>query len=547
MTDAGRQAYVRGSVDRPLTSASIHDLLQAAVRTAPGRTAVVSVQQNRRLTFAEFDQEAAAAAPVLASLGVTRGDRVAIWSPNRIEWLVVFQAIARLGAIAVPLNPLYGEAELLAAVAHSDPVVVVAAGTNAESARRLPALAAACAARGLRARFVGFDGADADELRWANLRGVAVSPPEPSDADEIAAILYTSGTTGMPKGAAMSHRSLVNSGFFIGERLGYGPDDAVCVPVPLYHTFGLVLGYLAALSHTSAIVLPATVFDPLAVIDAVQRERCTSLYAVPSMFRAVLSHPRATPERFVSLRTGVMAGAACPPALLSDVMDRLHMPEVSVCYGMTEAGTICQSAATDPPALRCDTVGSVHPHVETAIVDPDSGRTLERGEVGELRARGYCLMSGYWRNDTATRSIIDADGWIRTGDLATMRADGCVSIVGRLKDMIIVAGRNIDPQEVEEALRAHPRVADAAVVGVPDEVYGEAVCAFVQARAGMPVDSDELRRFCRSRIGAYKSPRYVRPVDELPRTPTGKVQKFKLREWLAAENDATVRPKAETA
>ncbi len=351
--------------------------------------------------------------------------------------------------------------------------------------------------------------------------------------DDAVSIQYTSGTTGSPKGATLSHHSILNNGFFIGERLKYTSNDRVCLPVPFYHCFGCVLGNLAALTHGSAIVLPSESFDPQACMRTVQEQRCTSLYGVPTMFIAQLEHPSFPAYRFDTLRTGIMAGAPCPVEVMRQIVDRMNMREVTICYGMTETAPVSfQSSVDDSIDARVSTVGSVHPHVECKIIDPQTGKVVPRGETGELCTRGYSVMLGYWDDPTATAAAIDPARWMHTGDLAIMREDGYANIVGRLKDMIIRGGENIYPREIEEFLYTNLKIADVQVIGVPDKKYGEEVCAWIRLREGQEATPDDIREYCRGKIATYKIPRYIRFVTEFPMTVTGKIQKYRMREEM---------------
>jgi len=400
---------------------------------------------------------------------------------------------------------------------------------------RLPAL-----------RHVVYLGPDRDpgRLAWADLAARGDQVPESRlrereatlQFDDPINIQYTSGTTGSPKGATLSHHNILNNGFFVGEILRYTARDRVCVPVPFYHCFGCVMGNLGALTHGSAVIIPAESFDVEATLRAIEEDRCTSLYGVPTMFIAQLDHPAFSNYRLNSLRTGIMAGAPCPIEVMRQVIDRMHAREVTICYGMTETSPVSfQSAIDDSVDLRVSTVGTVHPHVECKIIDAETGRVVPRGVSGELCTRGYCVMLGYWNNADATRDAIDSARWMHTGDLAVMRDDGYVNIVGRLKDMIIRGGENIYPREIEEFLYTHPKVSDVQVIGVPDLKYGEEVCAWVRLREGQPATADEIRDYCRGKIATYKIPRYVHFTDEFPMTVTGKVQKFKMREISISE------------
>jgi fatty-acyl-CoA synthase len=478
------------------------------------------------------------------SLGVNRGDRVGIFSPNCAEWAITQYAAAKAGAILVNINPAYRLRELGYALRQSGVSVLVAA-------RRFRSADYAAMVRELRPELpalthVVYLGTASEEgdWSWSDLleRGDAV--PEASlraresslQFDDPINIQYTSGTTGSPKGATLSHHNILNNGFFIGEALAYTERDRICVPVPYYHCFGCVLGSLAALTHGSAVVLTGEAFEAEAVLRAIETERCTSLYGVPTMFIAELDSPAFSQVRLDSLRTGVMAGSPCPIEVMRRVIDRMHMPDVTIAYGMTETSPVSfQSAMDDPIERRVSTVGSIHPHLECKIVDPKTGEIVPRGQAGELCTRGYAVMLGYWNDPAATSGAIDAARWMHSGDLAVMRDDGSVNIVGRIKDMIIRGGENIYPREIEEFLYTHPAVSDVQVIGVPDLKYGEEVCAWIRLRDGQAVTIDEIRDFCRGQIAGYKIPRYVRFTTEFPMTVTGKIQKFRMREISIAE------------
>jgi len=530
-------SYAHGAHPTPLLGETIGDNLRRTVRDAPDSPALVVRHQGYRATYREFWGQVTQAARGLLARGVQKGERVGIWAPNRYEWVVTQYATARIGAILVNINPAYKTTELEYALSQSGvSVLLLARGFRqsdyvgmAEDVRpRCPAL---------RERIVLDDG-------WQALldAGARVSERDLAAAeaalqfDEPINVQYTSGTTGFPKGATLSHHNILNNGFFIGEALRYGTRDRVCIPVPFYHCFGMVLGNLACTTHGACIVVPGEAFDPLAVLEAVQAERCTSLYGVPTMFIAELDHPRFSEYDPSSLRTGIMAGSPCPVEIMKRVQSQMGMREVTICYGMTETSPVStQSALDDPLDKRVATVGRVHPHVEIKIIDPVTRAVVPRGVPGELCTRGYAVMLGYWNNDAATREAIDEARWMHTGDLATMDADGYVNIVGRLKDMIIRGGENIYPREVEEFLYTHPAVADVQVIGVPSRQYGEEVMAWIKVRDGAQVTEDELLQFCRGKIATVKIPRYWKFTDAFPLTVTGKVQKFRMREVAIVE------------
>jgi fatty-acyl-CoA synthase len=531
-------SYAHGAHPVPLPGETIGANLEATVARHPDRDALVSRHQGLRYTYAELDAEVNTVARALLALGIEVGDRVGIWSPNRAEWMVVQYATAKIGAILVNINPSYRTSELEYVLRQSGCRLLLAAPAFKTSdyvamvkeVRPLcPALESA----------IFFESPEWDELRAGAERVTAdelrVRSAELDFTDPIN-IQYTSGTTGFPKGATLSHHNILGNGFFVGEGCRVTEQDRICVPVPYYHCFGMVMGNLAATSHGACVVLPEAAFEPGAVLDAVQAERCTVLYGVPTMFIAELDHPGFDEYDLSSLRTGIMAGSPCPVEVMRKVVDRMNMGEVTICYGMTETSPVStQTGADDDLERRTATVGRVHPHVEIRVADPETGRTLPRGEAGEFLTRGYSVMLGYWNEPERTAEAIDAGRWMHTGDLATMAEDGYVKIVGRIKDMIIRGGENVYPREIEEFLYTHHDVADVQVIGVPDERYGEEIMAWVQLREGATATEEDLKEHCRGRIAHYKVPRYVRFTDEFPMTVTGKVQKFKMRETAIEE------------
>ncbi|HZU39671.1 MAG TPA: AMP-binding protein [Solirubrobacteraceae bacterium] len=522
-------AYAHGACETPLLGETIGANLDRTAAAHPRQEAVVVVHQGIRWSYAEFAREVDRAARALVAAGLRPGDRMGIWSPNCAEWLLVQYASAKAGVILVNVNPAYRTSELEYVLRQSGCRLLVSArefktsdytAMVAEVTPRCPELE----------RTVFLDTGDWEELLSGGDEE-SIELPADLQFDDPINIQYTSGTTGFPKGATLSHHNILNNAFFIGEACGYTPADRVCVPVPFYHCFGMVLGNLACTTHGSCIVVPAPAFEPEATLRAVEQERCTSLYGVPTMFIAELDHPGFDGFELGSLRTGIMAGSPCPVEVMRKVMDRMHMPEVTICYGMTETSPVStQTAADDDVEHRTSTVGRVHPHVEIKIVDPATGACVRRGEPGELCTRGYSVMQGYWNDPEQTAASVDRAGWMHTGDLATMDADGYLNIVGRSKDMIIRGGENVYPREIEEFLYSHPEIRDVQVVGVPDARYGEEIAAFVIPRSSGGIDAEEVREFCRGRIAHYKVPRYVVAVDEFPMTVTGKIQKFKLRE-----------------
>jgi len=547
------RSYVHGPSHIPLLGETIGECLDRITVACGERDALISCHQRVRYTYSELHREAERIACGLLALGVEPGDRVGIWSPNCAEWLIAQYALAKVGAITVNINPAYRLRELEYALQQSGVSILIAArrfrdgdyvAMLNELAPKLPSL-----------RTVVYLGPDREQggITWHELavQGESVRESRLREResalqfDDSINIQYTSGTTGAPKGATLSHHSILNNGFFVGERLRYTTNDRICLPVPFYHCFGCVLGSLAALTHGSAIVLPAESFDAEACLRAVEEERCTSLYGVPTMFIAQLEHPAFSRYGIDSLRTGIMAGAPCPIDVMRQVTERMHMPEVTICYGMTETSPVSfQSSADDPLEARVATVGTVHPHIECKIVDPRTGAAVPRGEPGELCTRGYSVMLGYWNDPEATALAIDSARWMHTGDLAAMREDGYVNIVGRLKDMVIRGGENIYPREIEEFLHAHPKISDVQVIGVPDSKYGEEVCAWIRLREGETATQEEIRDYCRGQIATYKIPRYIRFTTEFPMTVTGKIQKFRLREKMIQELGLTTEQTA---
>jgi len=530
-------SYLHGPSSTPLLGETIGENLRRTVERFGDREALVVRSQRYRATYRElWDQTTTLARALLAS-GVQPRDRVGIWSPNRFEWVITQFATARIGAILVNINPAYKTSELQYALTQSGVSLLIhaAAFRSSDYSAMVREVCTDCPA--LRETIVIDTG-------WRDLLGRASGASDDELArresdlqfDDPINIQYTSGTTGFPKGATLSHHNILNNGFLVGEMIKYTEQDRVCIPVPFYHCFGMVMGNLACSSHGACMVVAAEAFDPLATLETIAAERCTSLYGVPTMFIAQLAHPRFREFDLSSLRTGIMAGSPCPVEVMKQVQSSMHIPEVTICYGMTETSPVStQSSWDDPLERRVSTVGRVHPHVEIKIVDPETGAIVPRGVAGELCTRGYSVMLGYWGNDEATREAIDEGGWMHTGDLATTDAEGYVNIVGRIKDMIIRGGENVYPREVEEYLYTHPAVLDVQVIGVPSEKYGEEVMAWVKRRPGAAVTGDELAVFCRGRIATFKIPAHWKFVDEFPTTVTGKVQKFRMREVAVAE------------
>ncbi|MGD9750628.1 MAG: AMP-binding protein [Acidimicrobiia bacterium] len=527
-----------GPTATPLLEETIGALLDRVAAADPGHEALVSCHQGLRYTYGELVAAVDGMARAMLRAGLRKGDRVGIWSPNYAEWTLVQFATAKIGVILVNINPAYRTSEVEYALNQSGCRWLIAAPSFktsdyvrmiAEVRPNLPGLE--------RELYFWTDdwqdfvasGAAADD---GELAEVAAS----LRADDPINIQYTSGTTGFPKGATLTHRNILNNGYFVAEGCGYTAADRVCIPVPFYHCFGMVMGNLGAVTHGAAMVIPADAFEAGAVLQAVQDERCTSLYGVPTMFIAELAHPDFERFDLSSLRTGIMAGSPCPVEVMKQTIERMNMGEVTICYGMTETSPVStQTLADDDLDRRTATVGRVHPHVEIKIVDPATGATVPRGATGEFCTRGYSVMSGYWNDPERTADAIDADGFMHTGDLATMDDDGYVNIVGRIKDMVIRGGENVYPREIEEFLYTHPAVADVQVIGVPDVRYGEEIMAWIRLKEGESATEDEIKEFCRGRIAHYKIPRYVKFVEEFPMTVTGKVQKFLMRDAAKEE------------
>ena len=548
--NAAPASYDHGTSPTKLIGETIGAAFDRTVSRFPDREALVVRHQDVRWTWTELARRVDALAAGLLSIGLEPGDRIGIWAPNCAEWVLTQFATAKAGLILVNINPAYRRSELayalekvecralvLAPALKTSDYLAILGDLVPELAGATPGALQSAALPQLRAvirlgagrtpGMLNFDevATAGGEAERATLARLAAS----LQFDDPINIQFTSGTTGFPKGATLTHRNILNNGFFVGEAIGLTEADRLCIPVPLYHCFGMVMGNLGCITHGATMVYPAEAFDPLSVLQTVQDERCTALYGVPTMFIAELDHPRFAEFELSSLRTGIMAGSPCPVEVMKRVQSQMNMRQVTIAYGMTETSPVStQSSVDDPLERRVSTVGRVQPHLEVKIVDAQ-GRIVPRGETGEFCTRGYSVMRGYWNDEAKTREAIDAAGWMHTGDLATMDAEGYVNIVGRLKDLVIRGGENVYPREVEEFLYRHPKVQDVQVVGVPDPKYGEELCAWIRLRDGQSATAEEIREFCRGQIAHYKIPRHVRFVDGFPMTITGKVQKFLMR------------------
>ena len=544
------QAIDRGADTPPLLEETIGSNLEATVSRHGDKEALVVPHQSIRQTWREFNATVDRVAKGLMAMGIETGDRVGMWSPNYAEWVYIQFATAKIGAVQVNVNPAYRKSELEYALNQSGCRLLVTRTEYLTSKYKEMVEAVSANTPGVE-EVIYFDTPDWDALldRGSSVsdealkeRGQSLSNTDPIN------IQYTSGTTGFPKGATLSHRNILNDAKMVGDACGYTEADRVCIPVPFYHCFGMVMGNLACSSSGATMVIPCPTFDPVAVLEAVQKEACTSLYGVPTMFIAEIGLPDLDRFEFGSLRTGIMAGSPCPVEAMRKVMDVMNMSQVTIAYGMTETSPVStQTSATDSVEHRVSTVGRVLPHVEAKVVDPETGEIVPRGQEGEYCTRGFHVMLGYWNEPEKTAQAIDDEGWMHSGDLATMDEDGYVNIVGRLKDMIIRGGENVYPREIEEFLFTHPNVADVQVIGVPDERFGEVIMAWVQLEAGVELVEDDLKAFCKGKIAHFKVPQYVKFVSEFPMTVTGKVRKVEMRETSIGELGLESAARMETA
>jgi fatty-acyl-CoA synthase len=562
-------SYANGTSDVPLLGLTIGDMFDLTAEKYPDQPALISRQQNVRLTYRQLQEQVNQCAKGLMHLGFQKGERVGIWAPNRSEWCITQFATSKIGVILVNINPSYRLHELEYALKQSgcSGLVLASAFKTSNYTQMLYELAPelrSCEPGKLQA-------AKLPELRtvirlgsektpgmfaWDELMamGEPISDEQLTERqreqefDDPINIQYTSGTTGFPKGATLSHHNILNNGYFVARLQNFTHEDKLCIPVPLYHCFGMVMGNLGCITHGTTMVYPSEGFEPLAVLQAVQEEQCTALYGVPTMFIAELDHPDFNKFDLSSLRTGVMAGSPCPVEVMKKVNTLMNMREVEICYGMTETSPVSTQTRIDAPLdKRVGSVGTVHPHVEIKIVDPATGQVVPIGAPGEFCTRGYSIMLGYWNNPEATVDAIDTARWMHTGDLATMDEEGYVNIVGRIKDMIIRGGENVYPREVEEFLYTHPKISDVQVIGLPDPRYGEEIMAWVKVKPGEQLTEEEVKEFCRGKIAHYKVPRYVKFVDAFPMTVTGKIQKFLMRQQSTEELGLQSAASIETA
>lgn len=526
------KSYEQGLSNTPLLGETIAENLKRTVDKYPNREALVVPYQNYRVTYSEFWEQVGQASKGLLAYGIKKGDRVGIWSPNRFEWVIIQYATARIGAIMVNVNPAYKAQELSFALKQSGiSLLIMSKGFRKTNyINILNEVRSSC----IHLKDVLVIDHDWDKLiaMGANIKDEELEAIEATlEFDDPVNIQYTSGTTGFPKGATLSHHSILNNGFFIGERIGYTENDRVCIPVPLYHCFGMVLGNLACTTHGACMILTGEAFEPATVLQTVQDEKATALYGVPAMFIAELNLPEINNYDLSTLRTGIMAGSQCPAPVMRDVREKMHMKEIEICYGMTETSPVStQTFLDDNEERRCTTVGKVHPHLEIKVIDPDTGKIVPRNTPGELCTRGYSVMLKYWNNPEATAMVIDEGRWMHTGDMAEMDEHGYIKVVGRIKDMIIRGGENISPHEIEEYLQNHKEIFDVQVIGVADKKYGEQVMAWVILKEGATVTEEKLKAYCKGQIATYKIPYYWKFVTEFPTTVTGKIRKVEMRE-----------------
>jgi fatty-acyl-CoA synthase len=562
-------SYTCGTSDVPLLGITIGEMVSAIAAKHPDTEAVVSVHQDIRWTYREFNERVNGVAKGLMALGVEKGDRVGIWAMNHAEWILVQFATARIGAIMVNINPAYRTYELEYVLRQAEVSTLIVQGrfktsdyvgmffeACPEAYEKKPGRIASEKFPFLKnVVFLGdipYNGM----FTWNEFleRGAEITDDdlvargETLSFDDAINIQYTSGTTGFPKGVVLTHHSVLNNGFIIGEGMSFSKKDRLCIPVPFYHCFGMVLSNLAAVTHGSTMVLPAPAFDAEEVLKTVEKERCTALHGVPTMFIAELTHPNFPKYNYSTLRTGIMAGSPCPIEVMKQVNEKMNMREIVIVYGQTETSPgVTMTTTRDPVERRVSTIGRAFPHTELKIIDPKTGKIVPTGEIGEICARGYCVMKCYYNNPAATHATLDVNRWNHTGDLGTVDAEGYFRIVGRLKDMVIRGGENIYPREIEEFLHHHEKVADVYVVGVPDIKYGEELCAWVKTKPGQALTEEEVKEFCKGRIAHYKIPRYVLFVDDFPMSVTGKIQKFKMREESIRQLDLHEAARVETA
>jgi fatty-acyl-CoA synthase len=550
-------SYASGTSDKPLLGMTIGEAFDQTVALHGDREAIISIHQNMRLTYRELSEQVNMAAKALMALGLQKGDRIGIWSPNNLQWLITQYASAKIGSVLVTINPAYRSHELAYVLKQSGCRALVIQNQFKTSdyegmvEELCPQLSGCQPGHLAHSEFENLN--SVISMTSSNVTGIydwqAMLARAPStsddefkmrqqqlDMDEAINIQYTSGTTGFPKGATLSHHNILNNGYFTAGTMNFTEIDKLVVPVPLYHCFGMVMANLGCLTHGACLVYPSEGFEPEAVLKAVQQEKATALYGVPTMFIAELALDNFADFDLSSLRTGVMAGAPCPVDTMKQVNELMHMTEVEIAYGMTETSPVSFQTRVDAPLdKRVSTVGSVHPHVEVKIINADTGKTCPVNEMGELCTRGYSVMIGYWQNDVATAAAIDGSGWMHTGDIAIMDADGYVNIVGRIKDMIVRGGENVYPREIEEYLMSHDGIEDVQVTGVPDPKFGEEIIAWISLKSNTEVNEADIKAFCKGKIAHYKVPRYIKFTDDFPMTVTGKIQKYKMREVSIAE------------